>query len=133
MIIPCLFHRQWHITDVPLFFYFNIHISFVVEEIVDKFDNKGLKDKIFADSFVSYITEERSLQEIVLQNINSSLLPRPTKPSSYFSSLMSRLSHVTSPDYIKNNRQHVLTSAIFLSVLCLAMVVRAVQFIGKLQ
>ena len=108
---------------------FNTKSRPAVDEIVEKFDNKGLKDKIFADSFVSYMRKERSLEEIIVKNINDSLSPAPTRSSS--SSLLRRVKHVLSLDYIQNNRNHLITSVTFLSVLSLAMIIRATQFIGK--
>ena len=73
--------------------------------------------------------EEKGLEEIIVKNVNKSLLPNPAKSGSVrFSSLR----HVMSPEYLQNNRNHVLTIATFLSLLLLAMVVRAAQFIGKL-
>ena len=74
--------------------------------------------------------EERSLEEIIVKSINCSLLPAPARPSS--SSVMSRVKHVASLDYIQNNRNHLITSLTFLSILILSMIVRATQFIGRL-
>ena len=100
-----------------------------VSEIVEKCHNKGLKDKIYAESFLAYMTEESSLEEVIVKNINGSLLPlQPKSPSD---GGLSRVRQVVSLDYIQNNRSHLLTSTIFLAILGLAMLVRGAQFIGK--
>ena len=54
---------------------------------------------------------------------------RRTVPSS--SSVMSRVKHVVSLDYIQNNRNHLITTTIFLAILGLAMLARGAQFVGK--
>ena len=100
-----------------------------VSEIVEKYHNKGLKDKIYAESFLAYMTEESSLEEVIVKNINKSLLPQ-TKATS--DGRFSRLKQVMSLDYIQNNRNHLITSLTFLSIPILSMIVRATQFIGRL-
>ena len=73
--------------------------------------------------------EEKSLEEIIVKSINCSLLPATARSSS--SSVMSRVKHVVSLDYIQNNRNHLITSITFLSILILSMIVRATQFMGR--
>ena len=99
-----------------------------MSEIVEKYPNKGLKDKIYAESFLAYMREESSLAEVIVKNVDKSLLPPPTTSTS--AGCFSRVRHVMSLDYIQNNRNHLITSSIFLSLLSLAMIVRAVQFSG---
>ena len=100
-----------------------------MSEIVEKYHNKGLTDKIYAESFLAYMREERSLEEVIVKNLNSSLLPPPPKSTS--AGRLSRARHLVSRDYIQNNRQHLTTSTIFVSLLALAITVRAAQFVGK--
>ena len=95
--------------------------------MVDKSDIQGTKDRIHGESFVSFITEEEGLQEIIVKNINKSLLPNPARSDSV---RLSRVKHVMTLDYIINNRNHVLVIVIFTSFLILSMILRAAQFIG---
>ena len=99
-----------------------------VSEIVEKYHNKGLKDKIYVESFLAYMREESSLEEVIVKNINKSLLPQ-TKATS--DGRLSRLKQVMSLDYIQNNRNHLITTTIFLAILGLAMLARGAQFVGK--
>ena len=46
----------------------------LVDEIVEKYSNKGVKDLIHVDSFINYIREEETLQEMIVNNINKALL-----------------------------------------------------------
>ena len=100
-----------------------------VSEIVEKYPNKGLTDKIYAESFLGYMREESSLEEVFVSGLNKSLLPPPTESTS--AGRLNRLKHLVSLDYIQNNRHHLITSTIFLSLLSLAIIVRGAQFIGK--
>ena len=100
-----------------------------VVEIVEKYHNKGLNDKIYTESFLAYMREETSLEEVIVKNINKSLLPSSAKSTS--AGRWSRVQHLVSLDYIQNNRHHLITSLTFLSLLSLAMIVRAAQFLGK--
>ena len=97
-------------------------------EIVEKYPNKGLTDKIYAESFLAYMREESSLEEVIVAAVDKSLLPPP--PDSTSAGPLSRVKHLVSLDYIQNNRHHLITSSIFLSLLSLAMIVRAVHFSG---
>ena len=83
-----------------------------VAEISGRSDNKGSKDRIYGESFVSFIAEEEGLQEIIVKKINKSLLPNPAKSESV---RLSRVRHVMTKDYLMNNRNHVLVTAIFAS------------------
>ena len=100
-----------------------------MSEIVEKYPNKGLTDKIYAESFLGYMREESGLEEVIVKNVDKSLLPPPTKSTS--AGGLSRVKHVMSLDYIQNNRNHITTSITFLSLLALAIIVRAAQFSGK--
>ena len=100
--------------------------SNLVDEIVEKYRNKGVKDLIHVDSFINYIREEETLQGMIVNNINKALLPKEIKKDE--SKLFKTAVHVTSPEYLQNNGSHIITVTSFIAVLLISMYIRGAQF-----
>ena len=98
----------------------------LVDEIIEKYRNKGVKDLIHVDSFINFIREEETLQGMIVNNINKALLPRETKQER--SELVEAVVQLTSPEYLQNNGSNIITVISFISILLISMYVRAAQF-----
>ena len=100
--------------------------SNLVDEIVEKYRNKGVKDLIHVDSFINFIREEETLQGMIVNNINKALLPKEIKKDE--PELFKAAVHVTSPEYLQNNGSHISTVTSFIGVLLISMYIRGAQF-----
>ena len=98
----------------------------LVDEIVEKYSNKGVKDLIHVDSFINYIREEETLQGMIVDNINKALLPKEIKKDR--SKFLEAVVHVTSPEYLQNNSSHIITVTSFMAFLLVSMYIRGAQF-----
>ena len=98
----------------------------LVDEIIEKYRNKGVKDLIHVDSFINFIREEETLQAMIVSNINKALLPKETNEDR--SEFVEALIQVTSPEYLQNNGSNIITVISFISILLISMYVRAAEF-----
>ena len=110
----------------------NYYLSIAVSDIVAKNSNRGLKDLILKESFMNYIKNEKTLEDMIVTNVNQSLVPKfkELKKSSV-SKLVENLSNYTRPEYLQNNYQTIITVTIFMSILIMSVTVRGLQFLGK--
>ena len=110
----------------------NYYLSIAVSDIVAKNSNRGLKDLILKESFMNYIKNEKTLEDMIVTNVNQSLVPKfkELKKSSV-SKLVENLSNYTRPEYLQNNSQTIITVTIFMSILIMSVTVRGLQFLGK--
>ena len=100
----------------------------IVREIIEKYKNKGLSDLIYFETFLQFISEDETLQEMIVTNIDKSLMPNQAKDKTSF--FIKNFNHYTSPEYIQNNSQSILTVSVFFSTLALSMTIRGLQFYG---
>ena len=98
----------------------------LVSEVVEKYRNKGVTDLIHVDSFMNYIREEETLQEMIVNNINRSIVPKEIKKQR--SELVDAVVHFTSPEYLQNNGSNIITVSTFLGALLASMYIRGAQF-----
>ena len=101
----------------------------LVSGIVEKYQNKGLSDLVYCETFLEFISEDETLQEMIVTNIDKSLQPKLAKKKT--SAFMTNINHYTSPEYLQNNSQSIITVTVFLSILALSMIIRGKQFFGN--
>ena len=65
---------------------------------------------------------------MIVKHMNSSIAGTHSLASSF--RLITRLKHLTSWKYLTNNREHVTTSILFVSILLLAMSARGLEYSG---
>ena len=99
-----------------------------MREIIEKYKNKGLSDLIYFETFLQFIREDEILQEMIVTNIDKSLMPNQAIDKT--SCFIKNFNHYTSPEYIQNNSQSILTVSVFFSTLALSMTIRGLQFYG---
>ena len=110
----------------------NYYLSISVSDIVAKNSNRGLKDLILVESFMNYIKNEKTLEDMIVTNVNQSLVPKLKElKMSSVSKLVENLSNYTRPEYLQNNSQTIITVTIFMSILIMSVTVRGLQFLGK--
>ena len=108
------------------------YLSIAVSDIVAKNSNRGLKDLILVESFMNYIKNEKTLEDMIVTNVNQSLVPKLKElKMSSVSKLVENLSNYTRPEYLQNNSQTIITVTIFMSILIMSVTVRGLQFLGK--
>ena len=105
-------------------------ILFTVSGINERCQNKGLTDLVYSETFLQFISEDETLQEMIVTNIDKSLMPKLANKRTY--AFMTKVNHYSSPEYLQNNSQSIITVSVFLSILALSMTIRGLQFYGKI-
>ena len=81
---------------------------------------------------MNYIKNEKTLEDMIVTNVNQSLVPKLKElKMSSVSKLVENLSNYTRPEYLQNNSQTIITVTIFMSILIMSVTVRGLQFLGK--
>ena len=97
----------------------------LVDDILENYKNKGVKNIIFAETFMAYVKDEGHLENSIVTNIDNSIIPKlPKSPKIPIKSLI----HYTTPEFWQNNPSHIKAMAIFVVLLTMAMVIRGDQF-----